>query len=92
MPLIPKKIIPDWDSRLSFLPQKGAFWGLRGNPYLSPSDSKRWAQLKDIMVHLSLGQVLIRQGWKASLPGVGLSKTLRIRPVPCAVNFKEDNT
>ena len=44
------------------------------------------------MVHSSLGQVLIRQGWKASLPDVGLSKTLRIRPTPCATNSKENNT
>ena len=40
----------------------------------------------------SLGQVLIRQGWEASLPDVGLSKTLRIRPAPRAANSKEDNT
>ena len=34
----------------------------------------------------------IRQGWEASLPDVGLSKTLRIRPAPHAANSKEDNT
>ena len=44
------------------------------------------------MVHSSLGQVLIRQGWEASLPDVGLSKTLRIRPMPHATNSKENNT
>ena len=43
------------------------------------------------MVPPSLGQVLIRQGWEASLPDVGLSKTLRIRLAPRAANFEEDN-
>ena len=40
----------------------------------------------------SLGQVLIRQGYEASLPDVGLSKTLRIRPMPRAANSEENNT
>ena len=44
------------------------------------------------MVHHSLSSVLIRQGWKVSLLDVGLSKTLRIRPTPCAANSEEDNT
>ena len=33
-----------------------------------------------------------KHGWEASLPDVGLSKTLRIRPAPRAANFEEDNT
>ena len=44
------------------------------------------------MVHPYLGQVLIRQGWEASLPDMELSKTLRIRPAPHAANSEEDNT
>ena len=44
------------------------------------------------MIYPSLGQVLIRQGWEASLPNVGLSKTLRIRPAPCVANSEEGNT
>ena len=48
---IPKQTIPSWGLRLSFLPQKGVFWGLRGNPHLPPPDSKRWAQLKECIVH-----------------------------------------
>ena len=43
-----------------------------------------------IMIHHSLGQVLIRQGWEASLPDVGLNKFVRVasapRPIPKANN------
>ena len=43
-----------------------------------------------IMVHPSLGQVLIRQGWEASLPDMGLNKFVRVasppRPIPKANN------
>ena len=44
------------------------------------------------MVHPYLGQVLIRQGWEASLPDMELSKTLRIKLAPHAANSEEDNT
>ena len=59
--------------------------------------TKRISNIKSIviiitMVHHSLSSVLIRQGWKVSLLDVGLSKTLRIRPTPCAANSEEDNT
>ena len=47
--------------------------------------------LTHTMVHPSLGQVLIRQRWEVSLPDVGLSKTLRIRPAPRATNSEEGN-
>ena len=43
------------------------------------------------MVHPSLGQVLIKQRWEASLL-MRLSKTLRIRPVPHAANSEENST
>ena len=43
-----------------------------------------------IMVHPSLGQVLIRQGWEASLPDVELNKFVKVasapRPIPKANN------
>ena len=42
--------------------------------------------------HASLGQVLIRQEWEASLSDIGLSKILRIKPTPYAANSKKDNT
>ena len=59
--------------------------------------TKRISNIKSIviiitMVHHSLSSVLTRQGWKVSLLDVGLSKTLRIRPTPCAANSEEDNT
>ena len=42
------------------------------------------------MVHHSLGQVRIRQGWKASLPDMGLNKFVRVtsapQPIPKADN------
>ena len=42
------------------------------------------------MVHHSLGQVLIRQEWKAFLPNMGLNKFVRVtsapRPIPKADN------
>ena len=42
------------------------------------------------MVHISLSQVLIRLGWEASLPDVGLNKFVRVasapRPIPKANN------
>ena len=42
------------------------------------------------MVHPSLGQVLIRQGWEVSFPNVGLNKFVRVastpRPIPKANN------
>ena len=34
--------------------------------------------LTHIMIHHSLGQVFIRQGWEASLPDVRLSKFVRM--------------
>ena len=52
----------------------------------------RLTHITHTMVHHSLGQVLIKQGWEASLPDVGLSKTLRIRLAPRAANSEEDNT
>ena len=52
----------------------------------------RLTHITHTMVHHSLGQVLIRQGWEAFLPTVGLSKILRIRLVPRATNSEENNT
>ena len=93
--------------RLSFLSQKGAFWG---NLYLPPFDSKCTAQSKECivyacavfetcshhhthtMVHPSLGQVLIRQGWKVSLIDVGLSKSMQAGVKVDLAYPKVDNT
>ena len=44
------------------------------------------------MLHYSLGQVLIRQGWEASLPNVGLSKSVQVGVRVDPTHPKEDNT
>ena len=43
------------------------------------------------MVHHSLGQVLIRQGWEASLLDVGLNKFVRVASAPRSI-LKANNT
>ena len=43
------------------------------------------------MVHHSLGQVLIRQGWEASLLDVGLNKFVRVASAPRPIS-KANNT
>ena len=44
------------------------------------------------MVHHSLGQVLIRQGWEASLLDVGLSKSVQVGARVNLAYPKVDNT
>ena len=51
----------------------------------------RLAHIRHTMLHPSLGQVLIRQGWKASLPDVGLNKSIRMTSAPQPIP-KADNT
>ena len=43
------------------------------------------------MVHPFLGQVLIRQGWEAFLPNVGLNKFVRVTSIPRPI-FEANNT
>ena len=44
------------------------------------------------MVHPSLGQVLIRQGWEASLPDVELSKSVQVGTRVDPTHPKVNNT
>ena len=43
------------------------------------------------MVHPSLGQVLIRQGWEVSFPNVGLNKFVSVASTPWPIP-KANNT
>ena len=43
------------------------------------------------IIYPSLGQVLIRQGWEASLPIVGLNKFVRMASAPQPI-LKANNT
>ena len=52
----------------------------------------RLTHITHTMVHHSLGQVLIKQGWEASLPDVGLSKSVRVGARVDPAHPKVDNT
>ena len=74
------------------LPQKGAFWGFKGKPPPSPFGLLMRSYVKEVavfetyhyytcvvVVQSSFGQRLIRHEWEASLPDVGLSKSLKTK-------------
>ena len=66
-------------------------WGLRRLHFLlHHSAGLACPYITHIMIYHSLGQVLIRQGWEASFPDVGLNKFVKVasapRPIPKANN------
>ena len=74
------------EDRMDFLPRKACLYHEHVQQQFS-----RLALITHIMVHPSLGQVLIRQGWEASLPDMELNKFMRVasahRPI-----LKTNNT
>ena len=69
------------EDRMDFLPRKACLYHEHVQQQFS-----RLALITHAMVHSSLGQVHIRQGWEVSLPDVGLNKFVRValapRPIP----------
>ena len=61
------------------------------HPCLISTWPKEGCTMTHTMVHLSLGQVLIRQGCEASLPNVGLNKFVRVALTPQSIP-KADNS
>ena len=61
------------------------------HPCLISTWPKEGCIMTHTMVQLSLGQVLIRQGCEASLPNVGLNKSVRVALTPQSIP-KADNS
>ena len=53
---------------------------------------QRLAHITHTMIHPSLSQVLIRQGWEASLPDVELNKSMQVGARVDPAYPKADNT